>query len=71
MDAVLNRRVLIPLGVLWMVCLIVSAIQGESEDASFVESLPWIVFLVLTLFFIVVVVLVGLRRARGRGDKSA
>ena len=64
MTRVLDRRVLLPLAALWVVCFIISAIQGEGEGGSFIEELPWILFLALTLFFLVVGVLAIVARAR-------
>lgn len=64
----LTRRVLVPVIVVWAICLVISAIQGEGETSSgfkgFLENLPWLLFLALTLFLIVAGVMALVRRGR-------
>jgi len=73
-NAILSARVLVPLGVVWAACFTVAAIQGEGESSGgfvgFLEELPWLVFLLLTLVF-VLVGLVAAARWVGRRRRPA
>lgn len=75
LDRLLAARTLVPLGVVWAAALVVSAIQGEGESgktglALFVNDLPWITFLLLSLVFVVLAVLAVARRLT-RGSHTA
>jgi hypothetical protein len=74
LDRLLTARTLVPLGVLWAACLVISAIQGEGDSGSglggFIAELPWVGFLALSLLFVVVAVVAVARRVTGRSSTA-
>jgi hypothetical protein len=70
-NTLLNARVLVPLGVIWAACFTVAAIQGEGANSDgfvgFLEELPWLVFLLLSVVFVLLGLVAAVRRAGRRG----
>ncbi len=76
LDRLLAARVLVPLGVLWAACFVIAAIQGEGESgktgvARFINDLPWVTFLFLSVVFLLLAVVAVARRLAGRSRSTA